>query len=98
MCFTDHTTLKHLINKKDAKPYLICWILLLQEFDIAIKDKKGAENVVAYHLCRLVVNHDVEDPIPIKDIFPAEHLFSISTLPWYVDLVNNLASGAVPSN
>ncbi|GJX66749.1 reverse transcriptase domain-containing protein [Tanacetum coccineum] len=48
--FTDHSTLKYLFVKQDAKPRLIRWILLLQEFDIKIKNKKGAENVAADHL------------------------------------------------
>ena len=38
--FTDHAALKYLLSKKDAKPRLIKWILLLQEFNITIKDKK----------------------------------------------------------
>jgi len=36
--FTDHSTLRYLMIKKDAKACLIRWILLLQEFDLEIRD------------------------------------------------------------
>ncbi|KAL0729919.1 hypothetical protein Bca4012_026012 [Brassica carinata] len=51
--YTDHAALRHLLAKKDAKPRLLRWILLLQEFDLEIRDKPGIENGVADHLSRL---------------------------------------------
>ncbi|GJV24818.1 reverse transcriptase domain-containing protein [Tanacetum coccineum] len=51
--YTDHSALKYLFSKQDAKPRLIRWVLLLQGFNIEIKDKKGVENLAADHLSRL---------------------------------------------
>ncbi|GJW92637.1 reverse transcriptase domain-containing protein [Tanacetum coccineum] len=69
-----------MFSKQDAKPRLIRWILLLQEFDIEIKNKKGAENVAAYHLSRLEKSNLKElREEEINDDFPDEFLMSIST-------------------
>jgi len=51
--YTDHAALKYLLTKKDAKPRLIRWILLLQEFDLEIKDKKEVKNSVTDNLSRM---------------------------------------------
>ncbi|KAK6122164.1 hypothetical protein DH2020_044092 [Rehmannia glutinosa] len=64
---TDHAAIKYLFDKKDAKPRLIRWILLLQEFDVEIRDRKGCENVVADHLSRL--EYKKEEKEDTKNIF-----------------------------
>ena len=56
--FTDHSALKYLLTKHNSKARLIRWVLLLQEFNIRIRDKKGVENVVADHLSRLTIAHN----------------------------------------
>ena len=97
VCFTDHAALKYLLSKKDAKPRLIRWVLLLQEFNLTIKDKKGVENVVADHLSRLTFEAP-KDQLPIVEFFPDEQLFSTSSLPWFADIVNYLVTGSIPSH
>ena len=94
--YTDHAALRYLFSKKDSKARLIRWILLLQEFDLEIRDKKGSENVVADHLSRLIVESTIDSPV--NESFPDEHLFSISSPPWFADIVNYLASGKIPSH
>ena len=87
--YTNHAALKYLLTKKEVKPRLIRW-MLLQEFDIEIRDKKGSENVVADHLSCLVHN---EEQLPIPEAFPDEQLLSIEVSElWYADLVNYLVS------
>ncbi|CAL2230197.1 unnamed protein product [Prunus armeniaca] len=93
--YSDHAALKYLLTKKEAKPRLIRWMLLLQEFDVEIRDKRGCENVVANHLSRLV--HE-EDLLPIPEAFPDEQLLTIEVSePWYADIVNYIVSKQVPS-
>ena len=84
------------MTKKEAKPRLIRWILLLSEFNLEIKDKKGTENCVADHLSRLI---QVEDELHLQETFPNEHLFSINmTMPWYANIVNYLVTNEFPTD
>ena len=94
--FTDHSALKYLLTKQNAKARLIRWVLLLQQFNLQIKDKKGVENVVANHLSRLTIAHDAHSP-PINDEFLEESLMQLEKSPWYAHIANFLATGEIPS-
>ena len=94
---TYHSTLKYLLTKQNAKARLIRWVLLLQEFNLQIKDKKAVENVVADHLSRLTISHDTHSP-PINDEFPEESLMQLEKAPWYAHISNFLAIGEIPSD
>nr|GEU60038.1 reverse transcriptase domain-containing protein [Tanacetum cinerariifolium] len=93
---TDHSALKHPL-KKDAKPRLIRWILLLQEFDIKIKDKKGTKNVAPDHLSR-IKNEEISYDSEVDDNFLKETLMEINTKdePWFADFVNYLVANIIP--
>jgi hypothetical protein len=84
--YTDHATIKYLLAKKDTKPRLILWILLLQEFDVEIRDKKGVENAVANHLSRM--NRGQDDKEPMEDNMRDEHLYRILDKDtWMIDII-----------
>nr|GEU93352.1 reverse transcriptase domain-containing protein [Tanacetum cinerariifolium] len=89
--YTDHSALKYLLGKQDAKPRLLWWVLLQQEFDIIIHDKKGSENLAADHLSRLENPHkDVLENKDINENFPLETLGSLSSrsTPWFANIAN----------
>ncbi|WVZ97421.1 hypothetical protein U9M48_042961 [Paspalum notatum var. saurae] len=93
--YTDHAALKYLLTKKDAKPRLIRWVLLLQEFDIEIRDKKGVENSVADHLSQM--KFEETSPFPIDDYMRDDQLLKVTIAqPWYANLVNYIVAGYVP--
>nr|GEW25983.1 reverse transcriptase domain-containing protein [Tanacetum cinerariifolium] len=76
---------------KDAMPRLLQWVLLLQEFDITILDKKGSENLAADHLSRLENPHqDVLENKDINENFPLDTLGSLTShsTPWFADFAN----------
>ncbi|XP_023750532.1 uncharacterized protein LOC111898875 [Lactuca sativa] len=92
--FTDHSAIKYLFTKQDAKSRLIRWVLLLQEFDIEIRDKKGMENVAADHLSRLEYPYlESLEEDKIGDDFLDEYiLVTTGEEPWFVDIANYLAT------
>nr|GEY05833.1 reverse transcriptase domain-containing protein [Tanacetum cinerariifolium] len=91
---TDHSALKYLFAKKDAKARLLWWVLLLQEFDFKVLNTKGAENIAADHLSRLENPYEnVLDPKEINETFPLETLSMVtfrgdSSAPWLTDFAN----------
>ncbi|XP_070031890.1 uncharacterized protein [Nicotiana tomentosiformis] len=94
---TDHAALCYLISKKDSKALFMRWVLLLQEFDIDIQERKESENQVADHLSRLEEEGRPHDGLEINDSFPDEQLLAISMKdePWFADLENFLVSGII---
>jgi hypothetical protein len=92
--YTDYAALKYLLTKKYAKPRLIQWILLLQEFDLEIRDKRGVENSVADHLSRLQFKESTE--LPINDYMRDDTLQKVSTIdPLYPNIVNYIVDGYI---
>nr|GEX40992.1 reverse transcriptase domain-containing protein [Tanacetum cinerariifolium] len=91
---TDHSALKYLFAKKDAKARLLRWVLLLQEFDFDVLDTKGAKNLAANHLSQLENRYEnVLDPKEINETFPLETLSTVtfrgdSSAPWFADFEN----------
>jgi hypothetical protein len=93
--YTNHAALKYLLTKKDAKPRLIRWILLLQEFDLEIKDKMEVENTVADHLSRMQVTN-LQKPL-INDFLRDDMLLKATdSTPWYANIVNFMVLWYVP--
>nr|GEZ21947.1 reverse transcriptase domain-containing protein [Tanacetum cinerariifolium] len=91
--YIDHSALKYLFAKKDAKARLLRWILLLQEFDFKVIDTRGAENYAADHLSRLKNPYEnIFYPKEINETFPLESLNKVahqdSSTPWIADLAN----------
>nr|GEZ11194.1 reverse transcriptase domain-containing protein [Tanacetum cinerariifolium] len=90
----DHSALKYLFAKKDAKERLLRWVLLLQEFDFDVLDTKGDENLTADHLSRLENPYEnILDPKEINETFPLKTLSTVtfcgdSSAPWFADFAN----------
>lgn len=79
-----------------SKPRLIRWVLLIQEFDIVINDKKRFENVVADHLSRLKNEEVTKEEPEVMGDFPDEFLLQATTRSWFFDVANYKAIGIIP--
>nr|GEY19808.1 reverse transcriptase domain-containing protein [Tanacetum cinerariifolium] len=91
--YINHSALKYLFAKKDAKARLLRWILLLQEFDFKVVDTKGAENYAADHLSQLENPYEnVFDPKEINESFPLETISKLAhhdqSTPWFTNFTN----------
>jgi hypothetical protein len=93
--YKDHAALKYLLMKKDAKPCLIQWILLLQEFNLESRDKMGVENSMADHLSHLQFEESAE--LPINDYMRDDTLLKVSiTDPWCANIINYIMASYIP--
>ena len=94
---TDHSAIKYLLTKEDSKPRLIRWVLLLQEFNLEIRDKKGWDNLVFDHLSRLVNEEVTKKEKETEEEFLDETLMVVSfkdeNYPWFIEMANFKATG-----
>ena len=94
--YTNHSVIKYLANKPVTNGRVTRWLILLQEFDIIIKDRLGKENPVADFLSSMP---ETDDSVAVEDQFPDEHLFVVTMkTPWYEDVANYLAVGKLPKH
>lgn len=96
----DHAANHYLIIKKEANPRLIRWMLLFQELDFVVKDRKGCQNQVVDHLFRLETNMVEFEETEIEKSFSDESFWAISNsvASWYTDYANYLVCGIVPED
>ena len=90
--------MKYIMEKKDAKPRLVRWVLHLQEFELHIVDRKGEDNPVADNLSRM---EDIpHDPIPFNESFLDEQLVVVKVQshsdPWFTDYANFIVAKFLP--
>lgn len=90
-----HVVINYLLTKPDSKQRLVRWILLLREFDLEIRDKKGSENLVADHLSRLANVEVTKQEIEVKEEFLDETMLMVQVRLWFADFVNHKAIGLI---
>ena len=94
--YTDHSTIRFLMNKPITNGRVTRWLLLLQEFNITVVDRPGRENLVADFLS--CIQHDDGAKL-VDDTFHDEHLFDVSVqTPRFANIANYLANGKLPNH
>jgi len=94
--YTDHSTLKYLVNKPVLGGRICRWLLLFQEYDFEVVVNLGRLNNGPDHLSRI---ESGEDPISLEDELPDAQLFSVSMVDeYFVDIVDFLSSGMAPTH
>ena len=96
--FIDHVAIKYLLTEANSIPRLIRWVILLQEFNLVIKDRKGSENLVVDHLSRLINEEVTQEELEIRDEFPDESLLVVNEKPWFADFSNYKATRIIPKD
>jgi hypothetical protein len=96
LLYIDHSAIRYLSNKPITNGRVTWSLLLLQEFNITIKDRSGRENLVADFLSRITKTYN---SLVVEDQFPDEHLFTVTIkTPWYANVVNYLAVQKLPAH
>ena len=92
--FTDHSTLKYLVNKPMLGGRICRWLLLFQEFDFEVIVKPGKLNIGPDHLSRVT---NGQEPTNLEENFPNTQLFSVQIIDkYFIDIIQYLSTGTVP--
>jgi hypothetical protein len=92
--FTDHSTLKYLVNKPVLGGRICRWLLLFQEYDFEIIVKPGKLNAGPDHLSRIT---NGEEPKNLEENFPDANLFSVQIVDdYFADIVGFFSTGMAP--
>jgi hypothetical protein len=92
--FTDHSTLKYLVNKPVLGGRICIWLLLFQEYDFYIVVKPRRMNKGPDHLSRL--EHG-EEPTSLEDTLPNSQLLAIRKGDdHFIEIVQFMSTGMEP--
>jgi hypothetical protein len=92
--FTDHSSLRYLVNKPVLGGRICRWLLLFQEFDFEVVVNPGRLNAGPDHLSRIT---NGEEPSNLEDNFPDAQLFSVQIADeYFADIIEFLSTRFAP--